>query len=203
MKQAHKEANAYRGKTIELYDKMGIVVGNDQSTDSFAKNGEELEEEDDTEPIIVPTPQGTQLFKLSINLEDIIEGIESSTQKWNANAAASLSARKHGKKVRGNKDVVEAIRIVASKLESLGQLIASKTHDKEATELFKLVFAVEGIEMELLDDAFSVLSEDHDMATAFKERPPVMQCRYIENIIREKHGFLWLATCFSMHLIQT
>lgn len=103
-----------------------------------------------------------------------MEGTESSTQKRNADAAGPSSTKMHGKKVRWNDDVVEAIEIIASKLESLGQLISSKTRDEEALELSKLVFEVEGIEMELLDDAFSVLSKDYDMAAAFKARPPQM-----------------------------
>lgn len=119
-----------------------------------------------------------------------MEGTKSSTQKRNADAVGPSSARKHGKKVRGNDDVVEAIGIIASKLESLGRFISSKTRDEEALELCKLMFRVEGIGMKLLDDAFSMLSKDHDMAAAFKARPPQMQYRYIENIIREKHYFL-------------
>lgn len=53
---------------------MEIVFGNDQLNGGFVKNGEELEEKDDSEPTILPITQGIQSFELPINLEHIMEG---------------------------------------------------------------------------------------------------------------------------------
>ncbi|XP_077239294.1 uncharacterized protein LOC143880298 isoform X2 [Tasmannia lanceolata] len=177
--EAHPDAEPYKGKRVELYEEMCVVVGNDQPNGSMAKAVIELDSKD-------PIEDTPNFFKPPIELdgEEALEGIESSS-KSKRGATSSTASQGKQKKPRTTDDMVEMMALIVSNMEKIAKAMIPNSDYEAASDLYMQVRKLEGYSDEDIDDIFDILNGDDKLARSFMAKGEQSRRRMADKLLHQ------------------
>ncbi|CAK9172670.1 unnamed protein product [Ilex paraguariensis] len=178
--KANPDAKGLRGKKIDMIDELAIVSSNDQATGEWACLGKyinvnssrQMNDSDD---------EYTPIFDLNENtiVDDLggIEGNGFAHQEENAsrqihaqcnhNHGSLKPMRRHSKKPKNAKIVVETINVVANNMAKLAYAYEKSKPCINYSDIYKVVMDVEALDIDSRMIAFEYLNADSAKARAF------------------------------------
>ncbi|XP_077238163.1 uncharacterized protein LOC143879591 [Tasmannia lanceolata] len=175
--ETHPDAEPYKGKTIDLYEEMCVVVGNDQPRTSMARSAIGIDTKD---PVVIMR----DCLEMSIHLdtEGAFEGMWTSSSAEREVICAKTSPRQ-GKKSHATDDLVEMMTSVSSNLEKITKALLPDMDHVSASDLYTQVSLLGGYSNVEIDKLFDILIGDEKLQKSFIGRPEESRHRMAESLL--------------------
>lgn len=170
--QRHPDSRFLRTRSIEIYDELRIIMGNEQATGNWSRASGEI---DAIPAIPINTPSNQEHEEIpeqvmlvdEVSHDDTGNDTQGSSQQTRARPSSS-SRSKHPSRKRSASDVM--VEMMSAMTENIGRIADALTESNSTVcldELFEIVQNIPGFDDDLIIEACEYLSSDDKRARMF------------------------------------
>jgi hypothetical protein len=165
--QRHPDARQLRARSIENWDELRMIIGNEQPGGHLSEAGAKhdsnppLNEEEDVE-----TPVG-MFANEEIWHDNASDGVQGSSQQTRARPSSSSHSKQPLKRRRSSDIMLEMMSAMAADIGRIADALTENNKSVCLDELFEMVQAIPGFDDDLIIEACEYLSFDERRAMMF------------------------------------
>ncbi|XP_057955678.1 uncharacterized protein LOC131149329 [Malania oleifera] len=162
----HPDARPLRSKSIENYNELRIIIGNEQAAGYWSRTGADYDANhtsNNEEHAVTPL----QVMVDEISHDDTGDGTQGSSQQTGARPSSSSHSEQPSKKRRTGDVMIEMMSAMAANIGRIADVLTENSKAVCLDELFEMVQNIPGFDDDLIIEACEFLSFDEKRAKMF------------------------------------
>lgn len=186
----HPDAKFLRARSIQNYDELSIIFGNDQPSGYRSKTGTKVDENPtfNNEEYHVITPLPMTMVDEETSQDNTENGTQGSSQQTRARAPSSSQSKQPSKKRRYGDVMIEMMSAMAANIGRIADALAEATKTVCLEEVFEMVQDILGFDDDLIIDACEYLSFDEKRARMFLKLDERLRKLWLFKRLRGQHS---------------
>ncbi|XP_010277195.1 PREDICTED: uncharacterized protein At2g29880-like [Nelumbo nucifera] len=196
----HPSAAIVKGRVMEMYDMMQVILGNDKASDIAPTVPELLEEEDeegDDDGTDVKCGDEIATPITVNNVDGDINGSQThSTTRGGSVWASPTKKNAHRTKKRGQNEFIAAISRMNETMSKIASALTVQSEQDFFDRLWHEVMAVEGFPSDTLNAVFGYLGHNEKEARIFLARNKTYRAQMVNRIVSKIPGIAYPGMTF-------